>query len=73
MTISFFEGVKLRDLHRVYRAFVPHLRRYRRLFVLTYLALFASMLMNLLKPWPLKIILDYIILDKGTGHRAGNS
>jgi ABC-type bacteriocin/lantibiotic exporter with double-glycine peptidase domain len=72
-TISFFEGVKLRDLHRVYRAFVPHLRRYRRLFVLTYLALFASMLMNLLKPWPLKIILDYIILDKGTGHRAGNS
>jgi ATP-binding cassette, subfamily B, bacterial len=68
-TISFFEGVKLRDLHRAYRAFVPHLRKYRRLFVLTYLALFASMLMSLLKPWPLKIILDHIILDKAVPRR----
>lgn len=65
----FFEGVKLRDLHRVYRAFVPHLRKYRRLFVLAYLALFASMLMNLLKPWPLKIILDHIILEKAVPRR----
>ena len=60
----FFEGIKLRDLHRVYRTFVPHLRKYKGRFVLTYLALFAAMLMNLLKPWPLKIILDYILLDK---------
>ncbi len=60
----FFEGVRLRDVHRVYRIFVPHLRKYKRRFVLAYLALFAAMLMNLLKPWPLKIILDYIILDK---------
>lgn len=66
---SFFDGVKLRDVHRVYRTFVPHLRKYRSWFVLTYLALFASMLMNLLKPWPLKIILDYIILDKAMPRR----
>src|SRR5512146_357500 len=64
-----FEGVKLRDVRRVYRTFVPHLRKDRRRFVLTYLALFAAMLMNLLKPWPLKIILDYIILDKDIPRR----
>ncbi len=59
-----FEGVKLRDARRVYRIFVPHLRKYKRRVLLAYLALFAAMLMNLLKPWPLKIILDSIILDK---------
>src|SRR5512142_454515 len=64
-----FEGVRLRNLHRVYRTFVPHLRKYRRRFVLAYLALFAAMLMNLLKPWPLKIILDSIILDKAMPRR----
>ncbi|HEX9136882.1 MAG TPA: ABC transporter ATP-binding protein, partial [Nitrospirota bacterium] len=56
-------------MHRVYRTFIPHLRKYRRRFVLAYLALFAAMLMNLLKPWPLKIILDYIILDKAMPRR----
>ncbi|NJD63248.1 MAG: ABC transporter ATP-binding protein, partial [Deltaproteobacteria bacterium] len=61
--------MKLKGLHRVYRTFVPHLRKHRRRFVLTYLALFAAMLMNVLKPWPLKIILDYIILDKAMPHR----
>ncbi len=57
-------GIKLRDVASVYRTFVPHLRKYWKRFFLTYLALFAAMVMNLLKPWPLKIILDYILLDK---------
>ncbi len=65
----FIESVRLRDLHRVYRTFVPHARKHGRRFVLAYLALFAAMLMNLLKPWPLKFVLDHILLDKGLPRR----
>ena len=62
-------GLELRDVRRVYRAFVPHLRIYWKRFALAYLALFAAMVMNLLKPWPLKIIFDYILLNKTMPHR----
>lgn len=54
----------MREVNRVYRTFVPHVRRYWKRFALAYLALFAAMIMNLLKPWPLKIIFDYILLNK---------
>lgn len=64
-----FEGVKLRDLSRLYKAFAPQLRIYWKRFALAYLALFAAMVMNLLKPWPLKIIFDYILLKKPMPHR----
>jgi len=60
----FFGGIELKDVRSVYRAFVPHLRLYWKRFALAYLALFAAMVMNLLKPWPLKIIFDYILLNK---------
>jgi ATP-binding cassette, subfamily B, bacterial len=59
-----FKGIELRDVARVYRAFLPHLKTYWKRFFLAYLALFAAMIMNLLKPWPLKIIFDYILLNK---------
>ncbi len=59
-----FEGIQLRDVARVYRTFAPHLRKYWKRFVLAYLGLFAAMVMNLLKPWPLKIIFDYVLLNK---------
>lgn len=52
------------DVYRVYRLFGPHLKTYWKWFLLAYLALFASVAMNLLKPWPLKLILDYVLLDK---------
>ena len=65
----FFGGIELRDVSRVYRAFAPHLRIYWKRFALAYLALFAAMVMNLLKPWPLKIIFDYILLNKTMPHR----
>ena len=65
----FFEGLKLRDVNKTYRTFVPHLRKYWKRFTLAYLALFAAMVMNLLKPWPLKIILDYILLNKTMPHQ----
>jgi ATP-binding cassette, subfamily B, bacterial len=59
-----FTGIKWRDVTRVYGTFAPHLRKYWKRFVLAYVALFAAMVMNLLKPWPLKIIFDYILLNK---------
>jgi ATP-binding cassette subfamily B protein len=65
----FFEGLELRDIIRVYRISVPHLKAYWRQFVLAYLALFAAMIMNLLKPWPLKFIFDYVLLNKPVPHR----
>ncbi len=61
---NLFAVIELRDVARVYRTFVPHLRKYWKRFFLAYLALFAAMVMNLLKPWPLKIIFDYILLNK---------
>ncbi len=65
----FFEGIELRDVYRVYRLSVPHLKTYWKRFFLAYLALFAAMVMNLLKPWPLKLIFDYILLNKPMPHR----
>ncbi len=65
----FFEGIALRDVKRVYRISVPRLKAYWRQFILAYLALFAAMIMNLLKPWPLKFIFDYVLLNKPVPHR----
>jgi ATP-binding cassette subfamily B protein len=60
----FPEGFRLREAGRVYRSFGPDVKRYGRRFSLAYLALFAATVMNLLKPWPLKMIFDYVLLDK---------
>ncbi len=60
----FLEGIELGDITRVYRTFLPQLRKYWKRFALAYLGLFGAMAMNLLKPWPLKIIFDYVLLNK---------
>lgn len=62
----FLNGVEFKNLSKVYRIFAPDLKAHRNGFVLAYVALFAAMVMNLLKPWPLKLIFDYILLDKPT-------
>ncbi len=59
-----FRGIELKRVYRVYRLIGLHARSYWKWFLLAYSALFASVIMNLLKPWPLKLILDYILLDK---------
>lgn len=48
----------------LYRAFGPYLRPYRGRLLLAYAALGSSVLMTLLRPWPLKLILDGILLKK---------
>jgi ABC-type multidrug transport system fused ATPase/permease subunit len=59
-----FKGIELKDLYRVYRLLGFYSRSYWKWFLLAYSGLFASVMMNLLKPWPLKLILDHILLNK---------
>ena len=62
--IHLFRGIELKSVYQVYRLLGPHSRSYLKWFLLAYSALFASVMMNLLKPWPLKLILDHILLSK---------
>jgi ATP-binding cassette, subfamily B, bacterial len=57
-------GIKLRRIWQLYGLFGPHLTPYWKWFVLAYAGLIGTILMNLVKPWPLKLIFDYILLDK---------
>lgn len=55
--------------YRVYRALLPSSKKYWKLFSVGYAALIAATVMNLLKPWPLKLIFDHILLDKPVPHQ----
>jgi ABC-type multidrug transport system fused ATPase/permease subunit len=62
------EAVAARSRTRVmwdlYRTFGPHLRPYGRWFALGYAAMGASVLTKALTPFPLKWILDHVLLGK---------
>jgi ATP-binding cassette subfamily B protein len=58
------QRVRLGALARAYRTFGPHLLPYWRWVALAYAALLASVITNLVKPWPLKLVFDYVLLDK---------
>ncbi len=62
--LSHFEGMESKHINKVYRILTPRVKEYWKRFVLAYMALLAAAAMNLLKPWPLKIIFDYILLNK---------
>lgn len=51
-------------VRQFYKAFGPFLKPYRLQFAGAYVALFATVGMTLLRPWPLKLVLDSVILDK---------
>ena len=57
-------GSKLKAIQKIFRIFGPHLRKYWKSFLIAYAALVGTVLINLLKPWPLKLIVDYILLDE---------
>ena len=59
-----FRGIELKTVYKVYRLLGLHLQSYWKWFSLAYSALLASVIMNLFKPWPLKLILDHILLNK---------
>ncbi len=57
-------GIGSKKAYNIYKLLVLHARAYWSWFLLAYSALLASVLMNLLKPWPLKLVLDHVLLDK---------
>lgn len=52
-----------RTLSQLYKEFKPFYWRQRRAFGVVFLSVLLNNVTTLLNPWPLKLILDYIILD----------
>jgi ATP-binding cassette subfamily B protein len=58
------EGSTWKSARTIYSTFGPHIKTYWKWFLFAYAGLLGSVLMNLVKPWPLKLIFDYILLNK---------
>ncbi|HUE75446.1 MAG TPA: ABC transporter ATP-binding protein, partial [Chloroflexota bacterium] len=61
----------LPGLWRIFRYFLPRLRRERGLVAGSFLALFAEVFLRLLEPWPLKFIFDRVIATSPGGGQSG--
>ena len=60
------------SLLRVYRTFRTHYLPYARVLTLSFVCLFATLAAEMLTPWPLKLILDHVILKRPfSGQLAG--
>ncbi len=57
-----FAGLRWSKLRRLQRLFRPYVSENRRLVVLAASFGFAAMLMRILRPWPLKIIFDGVLM-----------
>jgi hypothetical protein len=55
---------RIRVVADIYRTFGPHLKPYWAWFAVGYAALAASVLTKAVAPFPLKWILDYVLLGK---------
>lgn len=53
-----------KSLIKIYRVFGRHYKKYWKILVVAYASLFAAIAMAVLMPWPLKLILDHLILHK---------
>jgi ATP-binding cassette subfamily B protein len=58
------EGSTWRSVRTIYSTFGPHIKTYWKWFLFAYAGLLGTVLMTLVKPWPLKLIFDYILLNK---------
>jgi len=63
-------SAKLRLVRRIHGNFGPFLRPYYPRLILAYSSLFGSVLLGLLKPWPLKLIIDRVLLDQPVHGKA---
>lgn len=61
----------LPDIIRFMRYFSPVLRKQRSLIAGSFTALFAEVLLRILEPWPLKFIIDRIVVTSPTAGRPG--
>ncbi len=55
---------RLGTLRRLFRRFAPHLRSHRRTLAVAALCVVGVTAMELLRPWPLKIVFDAILLPQ---------
>ena len=56
----------LPGLWRITKYFWPHLRQFRVLIVVSFLALVCEVGLRLLEPWPIKFVFDYVIGRRNT-------
>ncbi|MDH3745003.1 MAG: ABC transporter ATP-binding protein/permease [Acidobacteriota bacterium] len=54
--------IRIGAIRRVFRHFAPHLRPYRRKLLLSGVYLLGATVMELLRPWPLKLIFDWVLV-----------
>jgi ATP-binding cassette subfamily B protein len=62
------EKLNLQGLVRIYKAFGRHYKKYWKVLAVAYLSLFATIGVAVLTPWPLKLILDHLILKRPLDH-----
>ncbi len=58
------EKLDLKGLAKTYKTFGRHYKKYWKILTVAYLFLFATIGVAVLSPWPLKLILDHLILDE---------
>jgi ATP-binding cassette subfamily B protein len=58
------EELNLEGLVRIYKVFGRHYKKYWKILTVAYLSLFAAIGVTVLAPWPLKLILDHLILKQ---------
>jgi ATP-binding cassette subfamily B protein len=56
--------VNYRTLFRLYRTFGRHYKKHWKLLAAAYSGLLLTIIVTLLTPWPLKLLLDHVILEK---------
>jgi len=65
------ERLDQRRLFKLYRAFGPLYRPHRRALVWSFTGLGLSTITTLLLPWPLKMVLDHVVLGRALPARLG--
>jgi ATP-binding cassette subfamily B protein len=64
------EKVSFRTMVRMYKVFGPHYKKHWKQLAVAYTGLLLTTLVSLLSPWPLKLILDYVILENPLPEKA---
>ncbi|MDZ7291889.1 MAG: ABC transporter ATP-binding protein/permease [candidate division KSB1 bacterium] len=65
------ERISYKTVFRLYKVFGRHYKKHWKLLLAAYSALLLSILIALLSPWPLKLILDNVILRRPLPERFG--
>ncbi len=58
------DRLRSKSLVRIYIVFGQHYKKYWQALMLAYVSLLAFIAVEVLAPWPLKLIVDYLILDR---------